>query len=57
MVNEITVGLAMMVVITIIHALFMTVGIRLAEWRKAYFGPARKPLMRSDLVAIFSVDL
>jgi hypothetical protein len=49
--NEIVVGLAMVVLTTIIHAMFMVSGMEAAKWRLSHFGRARRELMKAALVS------
>jgi hypothetical protein len=51
MMNEIAVGLGMMVLTTIIHAAFMVSGMEAANWRLSHFGRARRELMKAVLVS------
>ena len=51
MLNEIAVGLGMMVLTTIIHALFMVSGMEAAGWRLSHFGRARRELAKAVLVS------
>ena len=51
MLNEIAVGLGMMVLTTIIHAAFMVSGMEAANWRLSHFGRARRELMKAVLVS------
>jgi hypothetical protein len=51
MLNEIVVGLAMVVLTTIIHAMFMVSGMEAARWRLSRFGRARRQLMKAALVS------
>ena len=51
MLNEITVGLGMMVLTTIIHATFMVSGMEAAGWRLSHFGRARRELAKAILVS------
>ena len=48
---EIAVGLGMVVVTTIIHALFMMAGQRFVLWRMARYGPLRGGLSKAGLVS------
>lgn len=49
--EEIAVGLGMVVVTTIIHAMFMVAGERFVTWRKARYGPVERDLSRVVLVS------
>ncbi len=51
MLNEIAVGLGMMILTTIIHAMFMVSGMEMAGWRLSRFGRARGQLMKAALVS------
>ncbi len=51
MLNEIAVGLGMMVLTTMIHATFMVSGMEAAGWRLSHFGRARRELMKAVLVS------
>jgi hypothetical protein len=50
--DDIFTGLFMMVVTTVIHALFMVVGNRAIEWRLTRFGPSRHELSRAILISL-----
>lgn len=49
--QEITTGVGMMVLTTLIHSIFMVGGIRLAEYRIARFGSASGEIMRAAMVS------
>ncbi len=51
-VNEIAVGLGIMVLTTMIHAMFMVGGMRALEWRKARFGRVRSHTAKAFLVSL-----
>ena len=51
MMNEIALGLGMMILTTIIHAVFMVSGMGAAGWRLSRFGHARGQLMKAFLVS------
>ena len=51
MLNEIAVGVGMMVLTTIIHATFMVSGMKAAAWRQSRFGRARRELAKAVLVS------
>ena len=51
MLNEIAVGLGMMILTTMIHAVFMVSGMGAAGWRLSRFGRARGQLMKAALVS------
>lgn len=51
MLNEIAVGVGMMVLTTIIHATFMVSGMKAAAWRLSRFGRSRGQLMKAALVS------
>lgn len=50
-INEIVVGVGMMVLTTIIHATFMVSGMKAAAWRQSRFGRARRELAKVVLVS------
>ena len=51
MLNEIALGLGMMTLSTMIHAVFMVSGMEAAGWRLSHFGRARGQLMKAALVS------
>ena len=51
MLEEIVVGLGMVVLTTIIHALFMMSGNRLAEWRLDRYGPVENRFFKAFVVS------
>jgi hypothetical protein len=51
MLNEIAVGLGMMVLTTLIQAVFMVSGMGAAGWRLSHFGHARGQLVKAALVS------
>jgi voltage-gated potassium channel Kch len=51
MLNEIALGLGMMALTTMIHAMFMASGMEAAGWRLSRFGRARRQLARAALVS------
>ncbi len=51
MLNEIAVGLGMMILTTMIHAMFMVSGMGAARWRMSHFGRARRELAKAALVS------
>jgi len=51
MLNEIALGLGMMTLTTMIHAMFMVSGMEAAGWRLSHFGRARGQLMKAALVS------
>lgn len=53
--EEIATGLGMMVLTTVIHALFMVAGFSVAEWRAYRFGYARWLLGKAALVSLLTV--
>ena len=53
--EEIFMGAGMMVVTTIIHAMFMVAGIRVTEWKVSRFGQARSETKRAVLISAFTV--
>ena len=53
-INEIVVGLAMMVLTTIIHAMFMVGGMRAAEWKTARFGRAQRDTAKAVLISVLT---
>ena len=53
--QEIITGLGMVALTTIIHAAFMVIGFRIAEWKLSRFGPARRELMKSVLVSSITI--
>jgi hypothetical protein len=55
MLNEIAVGLGMVVLTTMIHAAFMVVGVKTADWRLSHFGGARNDIDKAFLVSALTV--
>jgi len=53
-INEIAVGLGMMVLTTIIHAMFMVGGMRAAEWKTARFGRAKRDAAKAVLISVLT---
>jgi hypothetical protein len=51
MLNEIALGLGIVVLTTMIHAMFMVSGFGAAEWRLSRFGRARRQLAKAILVS------
>ncbi|ESQ17249.1 MAG: two pore domain potassium channel family protein [Thiohalocapsa sp. PB-PSB1] len=51
MLNEIVLGLGMMILTTMIHAAFMVSGMRLAEWRLSHHGHAKGQLAKAARVS------
>ncbi len=51
MLNDIAVGLGMMILTTMIHAIFMVSGMEAAGWRLSRFGRSRGQLMKAALVS------
>jgi hypothetical protein len=48
-------GLGMMTLTIIIHALFMVSGVKMAEWHRARFGPAKKEVTRVIKLSVLTV--
>ena len=55
MLNEIAVGLVMVVLTTMIHAAFMVGGMKAAGWRRAHFGRAGNDTEKAVLVSALTV--
>ena len=55
MLNEIAVGLVMVVLTTMIHAAFMVGGMKAAGWRRSHFGRARNDTEKAVLVSALTV--
>jgi len=51
MLNEIALGLGMMVLTTMIHAAFMVSGMHATRWRLSHFGRARSEIEKAALVS------
>ena len=52
--NEIVIGLALVVVTTILHAAFMVAGIRAARWRINRYGSYTRELAKAVSVSLFT---
>jgi voltage-gated potassium channel Kch len=52
--EEILMGVGMMVVTTIIHAMFMVGGFRATEWKVSRFGHARSETKKAVLISVFT---
>ena len=52
--REIAVGIGMVVMTTMVHALFMVSGARLAEWRLQRYGRVRRNWLRGAIVSGFT---
>jgi hypothetical protein len=52
--EEIVMGVGMIIVITIIHAMFMIGGFRAIEWKVTRFGRARSEIMRAIFISVFA---
>lgn len=52
--DEISVGLGMVVLTTMIHGMFMVSGTHILEWRRARYGRPRSNLLRAVLVSVFA---
>ena len=55
MLNEIAVGLGMMVLTTMIHAMFMVGGMEAADWRLSHFGSPRSHAEKAVLISALTV--
>jgi hypothetical protein len=53
--QEIITGLGMVALTTIIHAVFMVIGFRIAGWKLSRFGAARRDLIKSVLISAMTV--
>lgn len=53
--EEIVTGAGMMIVTTVIHALFMVVGFRAARWRLARYGHAERDVVKTMLLSSITV--
>jgi len=53
--EEIVTGLGMMVVTTIIHAMFMVSGFKVAELRRSRFGSVKRELFKALLVSAITI--
>jgi len=54
---KIATGLGMMVLTIIIHALFMTAGVKMARWRLSHLGKAKTEAMKAALLSGLTVWL
>ena len=52
---KIAIGLGMMVLTIIIHALFMVGGVKVARWRRSRFGDVGKEMVRAVLLSVLTV--
>jgi hypothetical protein len=55
--EEVVMGAGMMVVTTIIHAVFMVSGFRATGWKVTRFGPASSEMKRAVLISVFTTWL
>ena len=54
MLNEIAVGLGLVVATTIVQGIFMMIGVHFLEWRKGRYGPVRHAAFKGFLVSGFT---
>lgn len=57
MLEKILIGLGMVCLTTLIHAFFMIIGVRFAEWRSAHRNHRRRELQKALAISLFTAWL